>query len=251
MNIIAVIWIIFGALMFWTFAIILFWVAGRDIVIAFKRRFDPRGCDIFIANTNRNISHYYKRPKNNMFKIDKLPYVTNPEKTMNLREEDKIRFAAAMFKTTKRLKKRIGELEAKKIALDKLSKSMKNENQKLIISAEIERLDKVVGELKKKLKLRQESYFKDNRAAFFYIEGDPIPKDFYEYYSTLDSKMVDNLVSRAISESPQSKTEQDIRFMKMILYATIAASAVAAILAFRNQSILTELCKGLNIVCGA
>ena len=54
-------------------------IAGRDMFYAFYRRIVPKGNDVFVANPNRQISHYYKKSKDGLFKIYVSMYLTNPE----------------------------------------------------------------------------------------------------------------------------------------------------------------------------
>ena len=65
------------------------------------------------------------------------------------------------------MNKRIEELEAKIKALETLEKATKDEKQKYVVKAEIERISNIRDILKRKLSLRQENYFNDSRAAFF------------------------------------------------------------------------------------
>ena len=249
MNLISVMWIILGSTMGLTFLIVLAIVAGRDIIMAFKRRLNPRGCDVYVANTNRNISHYYLTPKEGVFKINKLPYVTNPEKTMNYSEETKQKIKLFIASKNERLNTRIKKAEEKKKEIDTMYQSSKNDSQKFRLKAQYEHFESIIVKLKNQLRTKQENYFSEKRPAFFYIENDPIPKDFYEFYSTLDSKIVDNLVSRAKSEPPNKKQEGDISFIKTLVIGAAIAAAIAAFFAFRNQSMLVEICKAVGAAC--
>ena len=250
MNLISVMWIVLGTLLFFMIFFVLFFIAGRDIVMAFKRKFFVKGCEVYIANPNRNVSHYYQTPKENTFRIDSLLYVTNPEKTMNLSEVDKVRINFSLAERENKLKERINTLEQRKAVLIPISKTITNEEQRMIVLAEIEKINGNIALFKGKIKFRQEVYYKDKRPAFFFIEGDPIPKDFYEYYSELDSKMVDNLISRALTSNPKQDGEQDIKWIKLLLYGSIIASGIAAFMAFKSSAGVAEICKHLGLSCG-
>jgi len=250
MGILAIMYLIMGLLIFFGVLGVLVIIAGKDIIMAFERRFMPRGCDVFVANTNRNISHYYKKPEENQFKIDNLPYVTNPEKTMNLSDFQRKMVVDSLLRRQERIQRRINDLIAKKQPLLKMLKASNNEQEVLAIKAEVERIDGIMQTFEKKLLSRLENYFKDKRPAFFYIEGDPVPKDFYEFYSALDCRIVDNLISRAISRPPDAKDIRDYTMMKYACYAAAAGSAIAIFLAFRLQTMLGGICTQLGAQCG-
>jgi len=248
MNFWSIAYLVMGISMFMGIVFVVAWVAGKDILMAFYRRFRTKGCDVFIANSNRNISHYYKVPKDNKFKIGGLPYVTNPEKTMNLSDADKDRIIDALKKREERLKQRITSLQRKKQVIDAQYKASTNPQQKFMLQAQSAQIEVHIKKFQSMLRVKQENYFKDRRPAFFYIEGDPVPKDFYEYYSEMDSKILDNLLSRAISQAPSQKTEQDIKLLKMFLIGTIGAAVIAAFLAYRNMTVLEQITKHFGII---
>ncbi len=249
MEFIGIVWIILGSTIGLTFFLMLFIIAGSDILMAFQRRFQRKGCDVYMANTNRNISHYYLTPKEGVFKIKKLPYITNPEKTMNLTEETKLRVTEYITKKEKRLGSRIIELQKKQEDIDNRYRRCKNQTQKFQLKAQYEHFDGLIIKFKDQLRNKQENYFKDKRPAFFYIENDPIPKDFYEFYSSLDSKIVDNLVSRAKSQPPNKKQETDIQTIKMLVVAAAIAASIGCYFAFRNQSSIAEICRAVGATC--
>ena len=63
MEIITTIYIILFSVMASTLVIIVMAIAGKDIYLAFKRWFLKTGCDVYLANQTRTISHYYMKPK--------------------------------------------------------------------------------------------------------------------------------------------------------------------------------------------
>ena len=188
-------------------------------------------------------------PKEGIFRVNKLPYITNPEKTMNLTEMEQKRVSEFILKRQERITKRIKETETKIKELRELHKKSKDEKQKYFIASQIESFISTKKSFEDILRLKQENYFKDKKPAFFYIENDPIPKDFHEYYSTLDAKMVDNLVSRAISQPPSEKQQQDFKKMLLYIAAAVIAGGIAAILAFQNNGVLNTLCQHLGASC--
>ena len=224
-------------------------IAGKDILMAFKRWFNKKGCDVYIANTNRNISHYYLTPKENVFKIKKLPYITNPDKTMNYTDETKLRIKDALLKKDERLKKRITEYKIKQKDIQDKYNLAKSPQLKFQLRSQYEYFESLIVKLENQLRVKQENYFKDKRPAFFYMENDPIPKDFYEYMSPMDCKIVDNLVSRAKSQPPNKKQESDINTIKMLVVGAAIAAAIAGFFAFRNNSMIVELCRAAGAAC--
>lgn len=251
MEIITVIYIVFFSVIMFSLMFAVLWVSGRDIYLAFKRRFLPRGCDVYLVNQTRTISHYFMTPKEGVFRIKKLPYVTNPEKVMNLTEEERKSVLDALLKRKQRFQGRINEFEGKVKLLREQLKITKDEKTKFFIKSKIEHHNSIIKEFKDKLRIKQENYFKDKRPAFFYIENDPIPKDFHEALTPLDSKMVDNLVSRSISAPPSgAKTEQDIKNMKLYLLGAAIAAGLAAFMAVQNNGMITQICTSVGAACG-
>ncbi len=249
MEIMGVMYLVLGLTFGLTIFVFIGVIAGKDILMAFKRWFDKKGCDVYVANTNRNISHYYLRPKDNQFKIDKLPYITNPDKTMNYTDETQLRINISLKDKTIKLKARIVEYEQKQAEIQTRYKSSKNNQQMFQLKSQYEYFKSLIVKLKNQLRVKQENYFKDKRPAFFYMKGDPIPKDFYEYMSPMDCKIIDNLVSRAKSQPPNKKQEKDIDTIKMLVVGAAIAAAVAGFFAFRNNSMIVEICRTVGATC--
>jgi hypothetical protein len=193
-------------------------IAGKDILMAFRRKFNPRGCEVHIVNTNRNISTHYKTPKDNMFRINDLPYVVNPDKAMGLTEKEKMMVMDSIARTEQSWQARIAEVENKIAIIEGIAetKGLKEQIRAANLQ-EIERLKKIKGEFEKKLIAREQNYYKDKRPAFFFIEGDPVPKDFYEFYSMLDCKMIDNIITGQISKPPMPQELKDLSNIKWIV----------------------------------
>ena len=225
-------------------------IAGRDMLMAFLRKFLSNGCDVYIANTNRNISHYYKVPKKERFKIKKVTYFTNPQKALNLTEYEKLKVIDSISKRKVRYEQRIQDIEVKVNSLKELVKTdAVKEQQKNIIEAEIVRLEKIILEFRNKMQLREENYYKDKRPAFFYMEGDPVPIDFYEFYSTLDSKLIDNIIAGEITTPPNSSEEKQLKMLKLLIIIACIASVVSAFGILKVQGAVKELCINAGIAC--
>ncbi len=243
MELMGVIYLVFGSTMAFAVFMAVAIIAGKDILIAFQRKFSKVGCDVYVANNTRTISHFFMTPKEGVFRIKNNPYITNPEKTMNLTEAEQKRVMESLLKRENRLKARIKEITKQKSELEVLHKASKDDKQKYYIMSQITHLEKIIRDLENRIRLKQENYFKDKKPAFFYIEGDPIPKDFYEYYSTLDSKMVDNLVSRSITQPPNAAADKEFKILKLIIIGAGIAAAAAAVMAFQNNSTIMEICR--------
>ena len=65
----------------------------------------------------------------------------------------------------------------------------------------------------------------------------------------MDCKIIDNLVSRAKSQPPNKKQEKDIDTIKMLVIGAAIAAAVAGFFAFRNNSMIAEICRITGAAC--
>ncbi len=249
MELMGIMYLVLGLTFGLTIFVFIGVIAGKDILMAFKRWFNKKGCDVYIANTNRNIAHYYLTPKENVFKIKKLPYITNPDKTMNYTDETKLRIKDSLFNKDRKLNARIVEYKKKQKEIQDMYDSSESPQQKFQLKSQYEHFESLIVKLNTQLRVKQENYFKDKRPAFFYMENDPIPKDFYEYMSPMDCKIVDNLVSRAKSQPPNKKAERDIDTIKMLVVGAAIAAAIAGFFAFRNNSMIGEVCKAVGAAC--
>ena len=250
MDIIQAIYIVASLTMGFCFLMFVLIIAGKDIGMAFNIFFNRRGSHVFIANTNRNISHYYRTPKEDKFKFNKVHYITNPDKAMNLSRKDREKVYFYMMKKRERLTKKINELrEKEKTATDQYNKIDEKDLNRNLVFQQIKYYQDTRKVFEEQLKIKQENYFFGKRPAFFYIEGDPIPKNFHEFYSALDCKIVDNLVSRGISAAPTQKQETEIRNLKLYLLVACIGAALAAYFAFRNNAAILEICQSLGLPC--
>ena len=219
------------------------WIAGKDILLAFMRRLNPHGCDVFIATNTRNISHFYKTPRDGKFLVRGFTYITNPEKLMNLEEEEKLLVIDNLMQKDERYNQRINEIKKRIAILTLQYTASQDQGQKFQLYANIQQLEGVIANFESKKRKKQENYFKTKRPAFFYMEGDSIPKDFYEYYSTVDAKIIDNMLVRAKTEPLNKKVESDLDRLKLIVIGLAIACIVAAYFSYKNNSMLVELCK--------
>ena len=115
MNIIIMMYVILAVFSGFAGLLVLGWVSGKSIVMDFKRIIIKKGCDVYITNSNRNISHYYRVPKHDAFKIDGQTYITNPEKTLNLTSVDKLRVIISVTNFEKRIKEKTRRVEYERI----------------------------------------------------------------------------------------------------------------------------------------
>jgi hypothetical protein len=168
---------------------------------------------------------------------------------MNLSNIDQGRVFDAILKRAERLKSRIAELESKRNGILQQAANSSNPMQQNMFKAQAEHFNRTLQGLKDKLKIKEENYFVAKHPAYFYIEGDPIPKDFYEYYSALDSKIIDNIVSRKVTEGQTLATQENLDRMKIFLLVGIGAAVAAAILGLVNYNLISQVCKSMGLAC--
>ena len=255
-GVMTIIYIVFFVLMAMTGVGFIFIIAGKDIMFAFQRFFNKRGCFVFIINSARFASLSFLTPKENSFRINSNIYATNPKKCLNIetkyittKDKDKIR--KSLEKTEEHLKKLIARIEENKAkVIGGFELSALDEGQKLAIMKRIEPMNAEINRLQTKLKDidKSENYYYKSKPAFFFIEGDPVPKDFFELYSEFDSKIIDNLAARAASSAANLTGQKSFDLLKWACIAAAVAASIAAFLAFRNQTILTELAANAGIV---
>lgn len=256
MNVLTILWLTFGMMILMTIMLLVLRIAGNDILFAFKRYFNKRGCFVFIINAARFADLYFLTPKENSFRINNNIYATNPKKCLNLEtkyitvsEQEKIR--KSFEKKEAQINRIIEKLEKRKqkiigvFNLDAL-----DETQKLELMNKIAPIEAEITRLKAKLKDidKSENYYYKSKPAFFFIEGDPVPKDFFELYSEFDSKIIDNLAARAATSSAGLVGQKSFDMLKWAIIAAAIAAAIAAFLAFRNQAILNELAAKAGVV---
>ena len=149
--IVAIYFILFGVIGL-TFLVLIGVIAGKDIYLAFRRWFSKKGCEVYLVNLTRTVSHYFMTPKDGVFRINNLPYVTNPEKAMNLTEEEKKKVMDYMLKRTQRLKGRILEMNMKIANLRQVLSTTEDEKQKHFINSQIAHYENLIKEFYDKLR---------------------------------------------------------------------------------------------------
>jgi hypothetical protein len=249
MDIVTIAYIIIGVMFYLTLNLTVLVIAGKDIWLAIKRFFIKTGNFVYIVNSNRNISKYYLRPKDNLFRINKFPYMVNPEKAMDLSHFDKIRLIESMKLKEKRLNLRISEIEHKINVLNVTIQQTKDQNLIYTTSAEIERLKGVLVSLQDKLNKKVNQYFLRGRSTYFYIEGDCIAKDFHEFYSLIDGQILDNVIARSISKpvKPQDQTQMTLIFVLIIVIVIIMI--VIIFMMYKQNGSINQICGNMGLNC--
>jgi len=251
MNIIIMMYLILAVFSFFAGVLVLGWISGKSILMDFRRILIRKGCDVYITNSNRNISHYYKVPKNDAFKIEGQTYITNPEKTLNLTSVDKLRVLISVTNFEKRIKNRIIQIDKKIVYLKSVMEIKKSKKEDVsIYKAEIEKLGDSKKILDNKLKQKLNNYFYNKRPAYLYTEGDPVPKDLHEFLTDQDAVILDNLVSRSMSQPVGLKENtKQMNFLKIMMVICLVAVVVCAGLCFRNATALIKICTNLGAGC--
>jgi len=238
-----------------TFAVIgvvIMIMAGKDIFFAIKRKVFYRGCDILIANKNKQFTRYYKVPKDNAFKILGHTYITNPDKVMSLGEQGRKDVNLSLQSKVERLDVSIKRVEEKIKKLDELIKLAAEANKQSQVDSYNSmrmNLKEKIEILKKKKEDKEEVYYFERRPMFLYVEGDPVPKDLFEWMTEMDNVSLDNIVSRSLSQDPKEKKDMDKLwgFVKIMLIVAAVGAAVAAIFAFKNHSFLQQIAESQGI----
>jgi len=249
-------YITFAGFIFFAVLVTLYIIAGKDIIFAFKRRFRPRGADIFILNPNRHVDRYYKEPdKEGNFKINEHTYITNPDKVGSLGDVMKQKFEISEEKRKTKLHKNIqrfqNKLDNAKNKLDRLNLS-KRPNQVEIakVNEFIVTMQEKVDFLKSKLDLKDQNYFMNRRSVYFYIENDPVPKDMFEFLTEFDVIQLDNLIARAQSKDRQAAKDMEKTLQQLRLYLLIAlgVGALAAWFALKGSMGIEDIATNLGVV---
>ncbi|KKL23255.1 hypothetical protein LCGC14_2427210, partial [marine sediment metagenome] len=69
---IVAIYFIFFGVMGLTFLVLVGVIAGKDIYLAFRRWFSKKGCEVYLVNLTRTVSHYFMTPKEGVFRIEDI-----------------------------------------------------------------------------------------------------------------------------------------------------------------------------------
>lgn len=242
MDFATVMYLVLIGTMVFCFFVVIFWLAGRDILLALKRKIWKNGCDVYIATKTRSIMHFYKVPKDDsFFKIKDLIYITNPQKIEDLSSDTRNKVYEFLNIRRNQLEKRMKKYELKIQELQKKSDSIQDINEKSMLGQEIDYYSKLYTAAEQSLSTKINNYSYANRRSFFYIEGDPIPKDFFESYSGIDCQILDNVAARAISADPKFKEEiEKFEKIKKLIYAILIGVAVSLFILFKIQSMITD-----------
>ncbi len=172
MDITTVLYLTIGGTMIFSLFMAVFVVSGKSIFFDFYRKLVPKGCDIEIVNSNRQVSHYYRVPKDGIFNIGKKIYITNPDKVMSLSEEMQIKVRESVKKKEEGLNKKIKYFEDKKESinseLDKMKDVPNSESKVNQLKGMIETLDQRIDVFKAKLEEREQIYYSKRRASLLY-----------------------------------------------------------------------------------
>lgn len=253
MEAIILAYLILGIISILALLIFIIKIAGQDILFALYRYFQPRGCDIFITNSNRHIDRYYQVAKEGTFRIDNQTYLTNPNKLEGLSDEMKREVQDKLSLKKKHLEKNITRWKEKKDILIKKIKSIENkpENIPLLDSYNLQltHINESIDTLKSKLKSREQSYFIQRRACYLYIEGDPVPKDLWEWRTEIDTVQLDNIILRAQTKDPKGPDmlRGDIVFIKKFIIFACIGIAVAIFMSIKNGSYIQQIGTHLGV----
>jgi hypothetical protein len=234
--------------------VILAW-AGKDIYFAIARKLFPKGKEVFVIDSSRHMSRYFKFAKDGVFKINKATYLTNPNKTLGLSDDMIKDVKEKLSMARRRLESRIATFQEKQKFISAQLEAVNREDSGAVqvveaLQLQWQTLENRVQELKGKLEQREQSYYFDRRGAYLYIENDPIPKDLHEWYSEIDSIQLDNVIARVQTKDPRNmaKMEGDIKKIKLIVLGCLLAGAIAAWFAFRSYSAIQQLAKIQGVV---
>ena len=248
-------YIVMGGFVFFALLMTLYVLAGRDIIFALKRRFGPRGADIFMLNPNRHVDRYYKVPNDEgNFKVKGGTYITNPDKVGSLGDVMKEKIELSEEKRKYKLHKNIQRFTDKKTRaeekLELIQKEDKVDNTVVArLNEHIAGLEDKISFLKSKLSQKEQNYFMSRRSVYFYIENDPVPKDMFEYLSEFDVIQLDNLVARAQSKDRQAAQdiEKTLKQIKLWLLIVGGIALVAAWFALKGSMGIDDIAKTAGI----
>ena len=255
MDAITQIYITFAGFVFFALMVGLYVIAGRDITFAFKRRFSPKGADIFMVNANRHWNRYYKTPgEDGNFKIKGQTYLSNPDKVGSLADAMKQKVEMSEDKRIKKLKKNIDRLfQKKKNAEQKLEALRQAKNPNITAISKINEfmadIDTKLQFLKSKVNQKEQSYYMRRRPVYFYIENDPVPKDMFEFLSEFDVIQLENVIARAQSKDRQATEdlEKSLKRFKLYLLIVIGIALIAAWFALKGSMGIDDIAKNMGV----
>ncbi len=247
-------YLILGIFSCFTLGIVVLVIAGREMVYAFFRRFTVKWNDVFIVNPNKQVSHYYKKSVDGVFHIDGKMYITNPDKLLSMSDKMVKEVQEHISIGLKILKSNIKRKEQKKAIILKKIMALKDVPDSLPIidkfQLQITSLEDRIELLKSRLTQRTNNYWFNKRGAYFYIEGDPVPKDFFSFYTEMDSVQLENVIMRAQTKDPKNiqGIEKSLLWIKRFVMFALIAGAVGAFLGMKNGSMLQDIGKSLGVV---
>jgi len=255
MDVMTQFYITMAGFVFFALIMALYILAGKDILFAMRRKFQPKGADIFMLNPNRHVDRYYKIPdQNGNFSIRDKTYITNPDKVGSLGDKMKTKIEMSEEKRKRKLHAHIKNLIKKRDDANKrleLLANLEKPNVAAIakVNEHIANLEQKINFLKSKLTQKEQNYFMMRRSVYFYIENDPVPKDMFEYLSEFDVIQLDNLVARAQSKDRQAAQDMEETLKKLKLYLLIAMgiAAVAAWFAIKGSMGVDDLAKAAGV----
>lgn len=208
----------------------------KDIIIALKRLFKPRGCDVYIINQSRQMLHLYSVPKDGRFIINEKTYITNPNKILNLDEKTSQKVSAGLKKRRENIELLIKSLDSKQneyaSQIKKLTDDKRTEGLSEL-NAAIETISQRINLLKEDLESGEEYFYHRKRATFFYIEGDPVPKNLFDNYSEVDCNIIDNLIASCLTADAKltiTEIKKLTNGIKLWLYISAGAGVVACLI---------------------
>lgn len=219
-------------------AIILF--CFSDVILALKRKFIPKGCDVYIINPSRQMTHIYQVPKDGTFKIQNKTYIVNPNKIINLDEKTIDKVNKSLKERKAKIENLIAEFTIKCKEYEKQLADLKikgDNNGVPELFAAKETLEQRIRGLKEDLDSGEEYFYHKKRATFFFIEGDPVPKNLFDNYSEVDCDIIDNLIASCLTKDPKSIQEWQkmVKSIKLWLYIAAGAGAIACLILINMQ----------------
>ncbi len=253
MELITIMYLYLGGFMVLGLVITVFVVAGREMFFAFYRRFVPKGSEVYLMTPTRHVNHHYKTPKDGVFEIGGVKYIINPDKQYSLKDAMHQDIKASMDRRRKRLEANIAKIDQKQEIVLKQIHSLKDvpENVPIIdnFKLQVAELENSKEKYKGKLKLRDNTFYMRRRGCYFYVENDPIPKDWYELFSEMDGKQLENIIMRAQTKDAKhtQELEKQVLWIKRFIMFALIASAVGAWFAFNNNSALQQLAESAGV----
>jgi len=256
MDAVTQLYITMAGFTFFALMVGLYVMAGKDIIFAFKRRFQYKGADIFMTNFNRQWDRYYKVPdkESGNFKIDGQTYITNPEKVGSLGDKMKEKVEKSEKKRKEKLRKNIHTLEAKKDNAQAKLEVLKTANNPNIaaiskIKEFIADIDDKINFLKSNLETKEQVFWMSRRPVYFYIKNDPVPKNMFDFLSEFDAIQLDNTISRAQSRDRQAMQDMEgkLNRLKLFLLIAIGIALIAAWFALKGSMGIDDIAKNLGV----